>query len=103
MNTSEPIGGSYRIYVVDTPEDVLKSSGIPKATLGNATRITHHYDGENRFDKYVRFLKAGKMLQLLRGARLVITSRLHAALPSVAMGVPTIFVKHKKLMGGYDV
>jgi hypothetical protein len=42
------------------------------------------------------------MLDLLRGARLVITSRLHAALPSVAMGVPTIFVKSDDLPGGYD-
>jgi lipopolysaccharide biosynthesis glycosyltransferase len=101
-NTSKPIDGSHRIYIVDTPADVLRSSGIPQSTLNKATHLSHHYEGEDRFDKYVRFRRADHMLDLLRGARLVITSRLHAALPSVAMGVPTIFVKSDDLPGGYD-
>merc|ERR1711907_468473 len=33
---------------------------------------------------------------------LVITSRIHVALPCVAFGTPVIFVKHKRLAGGYS-
>ena len=44
-----------------------------------------------------RFKNAHDYLTTLSRARLVITSRIHAALPSVALGVPTFFI-----LAGYD-
>jgi len=95
-------GDHHGVYIVDTPEDVLGRIGVPQKVLLKAQQVTNHYEKADRFDKYARYDKAFALLAKLRRARLVITSRLHSALPSVAMGVPVIFVKHNSLLGGYD-
>lgn len=43
-----------------------------------------------------RFLLVEKYLKLYQGASLVITSRLHAALPCLAFGTPVLFIKDTK-------
>ena len=44
-----------------------------------------------------RFAKARSMLDMYKKASKIVTARLHAALPCIAMGVPVIF-HHRKLM-----
>lgn len=39
-----------------------------------------------------RMAKAGQLLELYASARLVVTSRLHCALPCLAMGTPVLFI-----------
>jgi len=89
-------------YMVDVPKPIMKAIGIPKTVIDESTHLSHKYVEQDRFDKHVRFGKAFELLKLYQTARLVITSRLHVALPNVAMGTPTIFVKHKGMMGGFD-
>jgi hypothetical protein len=57
--------------------------------IGSVRRTTH-VTGETSSD--VRFALAQDRLDLYAGARSVITSRLHCALPCLAMGVPVLFV-----------
>lgn len=40
-----------------------------------------------------RFMLVEEYLKLYQGAKLVVTSRLHAALPAIALGTPVLFVK----------
>merc|ERR1719221_949794 len=95
--TNLAIGGSHRIYIVDVPATALARSGAPKWVLHGADTIRNMYGGIDKWNKYARFRKAGEIIESLRSARLVMTSRLLIALPSVSMGIPTIFVKHSSM------
>lgn len=77
-----------KVYLVDTERvDHL----IPKALKENALRLTHHFKGnqEDR-DSAVEML----MEHYRKRPALVITTRLHAALPCSAMGIPVVFFFH---------
>lgn len=43
-----------------------------------------------------RFALVEKYLKLYQGARLVVTTRLHAALPAIALGTPVLFIKDSR-------
>lgn len=84
-------GGGYNrngnVYLVDVEKELEKF--IPKKLQQEAVRLTHLIsEGDLRKD-------AKKLLtQYAVTAKLVITSRLHAAIPCTAMGIPVIFAKN---------
>jgi hypothetical protein len=60
--------------------------------LDNPKLITHRYLGRDYPDEESRFQLAEAILKRYQNARLVVTSRLHCALPCLAMGTPVIFI-----------
>ncbi len=78
----EPVNG--KTFLVDVPGSYKK--------FGDVVRITHEHklDGTER-----KSVRAQELLDRYRDeAKLVVTSRLHCALPCQAMGIPVIFVMH---------
>jgi hypothetical protein len=80
-----------KVFLVDVDRKYLY---LPKKLRANAMRISHlvcsGYD-----DEFKRMI-AKKTLDLYRDhARLVITTRLHCALPCAAMGIPVVFLSNK--------
>ena len=65
---------------------------IPKEILDRAIYLTH----ECRTEATDKFDQAQKLLDIYAQATLVITSRLHCALPCLAFGTPVIFL-HRTL------
>ncbi|MBI1371011.1 MAG: hypothetical protein GC162_20445 [Planctomycetes bacterium] len=64
---------------------------IPESIRHNTTFVTHHVEAS--CPKPKRFALARALLETYRQARLVVTSRLHAALPCVAMGTPVVLIE----------
>lgn len=69
------------VYVVDVR--------VPDSVSQAAVTVTHHIP--RRMGWREQWLRAMQVLDLYRRARLVYTSRLHAALPCIAFGTPVIF------------
>ncbi len=57
-----------------------------------AEHITHEYPAREFPTEDSRFELADRILKRYEKARLVVTSRIHCALPCVAMGTPVVFV-----------
>ncbi|MGI9644572.1 MAG: polysaccharide pyruvyl transferase family protein [Ilumatobacteraceae bacterium] len=76
-----------RVFLVDTG-----GVPLPDHLRGpDAVRITH--EGASWWPLETKRALAARLLSLYRDeARLVVTTRLHCALPCVAMGIPVIFV-----------
>jgi hypothetical protein len=72
--------------------DVPQSASIPNV-LGSGRPIvqTAHYDHEIRGAE-MRFAAAQKLIDLYARARCVVTTRLHCALPCLAMGTPVLLL-----------
>lgn len=66
-------------------------SSMPKSLAEKAIIISHDFDAKN-LDVDARFALARKLLECYQTASLVITSRIHCALPCLAFGTPLIFV-----------
>merc|ERR1719453_2302129 len=91
------------IYVVDVPQETL-AKFLPKFILEKAVFLSHKaLDKEIVDNGVMRYVTAYRMLSKYAKARLVITSRLHVAMPSVALGTPVIFVYDVNLPGGGGV
>lgn len=67
------------------------------AFFENAKEVTHHYPSQPFATEASRFELAERTLRLYEKAKVVITSRIHCALPCLAMGTPVIFVH-----GGFE-
>ena len=81
--TKEPLNG--KVFIVDA--DTVP---IPQYLYEEAVRITHIT--EDILGDELKTALAKKLLELYRDeARLVITTRLHCALPCIAMGIPVVF------------
>ena len=79
-----------KIVLVDVPETVeayVKTQGADYLTR------THAVPNENKPSWAERTAAVEELLRLYQGARLVITTRLHAALPTLALGVPVLLVR----------
>lgn len=64
---------------------------LPPFIEDNAIHVTHEISAEST--EKCKMEQAKKLLDLYRNnARLIITTRLHCALPAVAMGIPVIFL-----------
>jgi len=74
-----------KIVMVDMPSD----APAPRGLDGHVVRVDHRVlpmRPQSRLDK------ARALLELYASARLVITTKLHAALPCRALGIPVLFV-----------
>lgn len=89
------------VLLVDVDDGVADL--LPAAWRPHVAHVTHDYDLPTRLMKKVenrtgistmpyRLNKARGLLRRYAGARLVITSRLHCALPCIAMGAPVLYV-----------
>ncbi len=67
-----------------------------------ACRISHQLKGnaETVTNWRIRFIRAFEMLERYSSAKVVVTSRLHSALPASAIGATVIMVQSKILPGG---
>ena len=68
--------------------DTLFSTDVVEA----AERVTHVYSAQTLPTEDSRFEMAERLLKRYEKAKLVVTSRIHCALPCLAMGTPVIFV-----------
>lgn len=67
------------------------NSLIPKKILKSAKYLTHRIHNKNYTDSEL-FEKAESLIKKYANAKLVITSRIHCALPCLALGTPVIFI-----------
>lgn len=97
------------VYLIDVQSDFKKM--IPYDILKDAIEISSIYrfkitHNSNRMTKEeaLDYHRMGEeRIELLKNdARLVITSRLHAAAPCLAMGIPVILTKHDDRFGFID-
>jgi hypothetical protein len=80
-----------KIFLVDVEPEL--EPYIPDEINNNAIRVSHLLPGSLSHDP---IQEAERILELYRQeARLVITSRLHAASPCMAMGIPVILAKNE--------
>ena len=84
------------IYIVDVKDSLVKL--LPIDVQVKAIRVAHNI-GRN-VDSLARFTEAYRLMELYASAKLVITQRIHCALPCVAMGTPVIFINSPKMPGG---
>jgi hypothetical protein len=83
--SSEPENG--KIFLVDIDP---KKIPLPEAIERKAVRVSHSVP--HIYPDEVKLLMAKSLLDMYKNeARLVITTRLHCALPCIALGVPVIF------------
>ena len=88
------------IYIVDVEQQFreLLPSEINKRAISVTHRITRN---DIRFTTNVqRFTEAYEHVEIYSRAKLVITQRIHCALPCVAMGTPVIFINSPNMPGG---
>ena len=95
--SAKKLGFNYKpkkteIIVVDADEDesFLYNKLIPNNIKNIAIQIKHALVEKTSFDKKNKL--ARELLEMYYNAKLVITNRLHAALPSMALGTPIIFL-----------
>ena len=86
------------IYIVDVKDEYIKL--LPKDVRQKGIRINHDMSAGNICDKRSRYGEAFKLMEMYSKAKLVITQRIHCALPCVAMGTPVIFINSDGMPGG---
>lgn len=78
-----------RVFLVDVPDSFRPK--IPKSLAQGAIVVSHQV--QDVYGEDVKFAIARRLLTLYeQQAKLVITTRLHCALPCLAMGIPVVFV-----------
>ena len=86
------------IYLVDVKSDY--ESLLPVQIKEKAIKIEQYITGDEKDDNMKRFSAAYNLIEKYSRASIVITQRIHAALPCVAMGTPVIFINSPYLPGG---
>ena len=86
------------IYLVDVKPEFL--SLLPSDVRGKAINVTHKRIMTKEFNNVARFSAAYQLIEMYASAKLVITQRIHCALPCVAMGTPVIFINSAGMPGG---
>ena len=81
--------------MTDVRKDLLEL--LPNEIQDKAIQVIHTSESK---DNLVRFTEAYNRLKKYASAKLVITQRIHCALPCVAMGTPVIFINSPGLLGG---
>ena len=79
------VAPSNTIALVDVPPDIEPL--LPPHHGCRVVPATHVYRGTSRFRQ------ASSLLRLYASARLVVTTRMHCALPCLAFGTPVIFIR----------
>ena len=77
------------IYMTDVISDFMEL--LPNEIQDKAIQVVHTSKSK---DNLVRFTEAYNRLRKYASAKLVITQRIHCALPCVAMGTPVIFINY---------
>jgi hypothetical protein len=83
-----------KIYLVDVDCDtdtLLKS--IPRHLRPQVVAVSHDLSEPGKMSYIERFSCAHELLMMYRSARLIVTSRLHCALPSLALGTNVLFLE----------
>lgn len=83
------------IYVVDINKNIYKS--LPRHIRYKT--VTHDYRVKKQRAHSV-FTAAYRLLDIYSKAKLVITQRIHTALPCVAMGTPVVLINGRDMPGG---
>ncbi len=85
-----------KICLVDVGQDIQEK--VKQSTNCEIDILTHFLNQNKTAEKsiYQRMEEVEKYLKKYQEAKLVITTRLHAALPSVALGTPVIVI-HKEM------
>lgn len=105
--TTYPIGqrntsnAECKYLIVDIAESAYDK--LPKELKQNTScRISHRLEGdaETVLNSKARFIKAFKLFEMYSSAKVVITSRLHSALPASSMGATVIMIQSDHLPGG---
>ena len=87
------------IYLVDVSDDAKKL--LPQDILDKAIIVQHTERGQFYMDNAIaRYVRAYHLLELYATAKLVITQRIHCALPSKAMGTPVVLINSPNMPGG---
>ena len=81
-------------YLVDVGRETMKL--LPPHVLHKSTKISHWIPVKN-VSGISRYLYAYELIERYARAKLVITTRIHCALPCVALGTPVIFLNLKNL------
>ena len=95
------IGNNFRtgtIYLVDVRSDI--KALLPVHVLERAIAVEHNMKGSAMNNSLARFTAAYELIEMYSRASVVITQRIHAALPCVAMGTPVIFISSPDMPGG---
>ena len=98
---SRPLGNrDNTIYIADLLEENIEL--LPKHIVIKSKFVNHtfHHGERPKLMTKERFVDAYKIVDKYSKAKLVITQRIHAALPCVAMGTPVIFFNSPKMPGG---
>lgn len=88
------------VLIVDVDAEKQLKGLVPDSVLDKSIFLTQKLLGQDADDNVLRFVLAFERLLAYSRARLVITNRLHVAMPCVALGTPVIFVHGKTLPGG---
>ena len=94
---------SCGVVFVDVQKEALKNV-IPRAVLECGTEVSAKWrdvDGSHdTLDGVLRFQSAFNLLKTYSRARVIVTSRLHTALPAASMGIPVVLVLSDSMPGG---
>ena len=106
-NTLAPIcdrskGGPRKVRIIDVAESALKAI-VPKDVIDGAVFDTHKVflPSQKVTNQLARYADAyGHLRDYSCDTRLIITERIHAALPSVAMGTPVLLIDDAATLPG---
>lgn len=81
-----------KVFFIDAPVEIQKY--VPKEYLSNAVFTTQQYYFSNEISaEGLKEFVVEHYQQIVREAKIVVTSRLHIASPCIAFGIPVIMVK----------
>ncbi len=86
------------IYIVDVYWNLNVKTLIPNNNT-NVTLLSHSSKIDHNEQVTKRYIQAYDILQKYAQAKVVITSRIHVALPCVALGTPVIFINTDAIYG----
>ena len=96
QNPSMGLPRNNNIYKCDVfLQDTTFENLLPKNIAQSLIKVTHAIDA--KMDKYKKFIEGYNRILMYSQAKLVITARIHVALPCVAIGTPVIFLDHKAI------
>ena len=100
LKNSPDVARSDKIYLVDPftkideqhYKDQFIQKFMPRSQQGNIEVISHQLEDLPNMSMDARMKQASELLDKYAKAKLVITSRIHCALPCIALGTPVYFV-----------
>ncbi|XP_013391975.1 uncharacterized protein LOC106160029 [Lingula anatina] len=99
LQNSNPTVKQENVLVVDVDQRALELI-VPYDIRKTAITVTYNLSNSIKFDRLARYETAHRLMEQYSRAKLVLTSRIHLALPCVAMGIPVVFVETAALSEG---